>query len=173
MTRSGGEWGAAEPGGWSAGVERLREYLVVWWSYHVSSFPHGVDYIPDLEKAFQNVFPDVEFAGVQPRNVDSGGGIKDSLFLLRKKQRVYDIAEMSSGEQGVFPILYEFVRLRIAKSIVLVDELEMHLHPFQQQVLLAALSRLGEDCQFVLTTHSPYLEEVIPDSCEVRFGGES
>jgi predicted ATP-dependent endonuclease of OLD family len=78
---------------------------------------------------------------------------------------------MSSGEQAVFPLIYEFIRLDIAKSIVLIDELELHLHPPQQQALLAALPKLGPDCQFIITTHSSYLEGVIPVEHEIRLEG--
>jgi predicted ATP-dependent endonuclease of OLD family len=48
--------------------------------------------------------------------------------------------------------------------------LELHLHPPQQQTLLNALRELGRDCQWLITTHSPYLEEIIPDQHEVRIG---
>jgi predicted ATP-dependent endonuclease of OLD family len=78
---------------------------------------------------------------------------------------------MSSGEQAVFPLIYEFVRLDIAKSLVLIDELELHLHPPQQQALLGALPKIGRDCQFIITTHSPYLADVIPTENEVRLDG--
>jgi len=78
---------------------------------------------------------------------------------------------MSSGEQAVFPILYDFVRQEVARSIVLIDELELHLHPPEQQALLAALRRLGPDCQFIVTSHSPYLESVTPPEEEVRLKG--
>jgi len=78
---------------------------------------------------------------------------------------------MSSGEQAVFPLVYEFAKFRIARSIVLIDELELHLHPPQQQSLLGALRRLGPDCQFLITTHSPYLSDVIPQEHKVRLPG--
>jgi predicted ATP-binding protein involved in virulence len=78
---------------------------------------------------------------------------------------------MASGEQAIFPLLYEFVRLDIAKSVVLIDELELHLHPPQQQALLSALRRIGPDCQFIITTHSPFLTEVIPEDEKVPLEG--
>jgi predicted ATPase len=50
---------------------------------------------------------------------------------------------MSSGEQGVFPLLYYFVLLDIRRSVVLIDELELHLHPPGQQALLSEAIRKG------------------------------
>lgn len=92
-------------------------------------------------------------------------------FLLERAGRVFDIAEMSSGEQAIFPLICEFVRLNIRKSVVLIDELELHLHPPEQQGLLAALPKMGPDCQFLITTHSAYVEGAIPNEQETRLLG--
>jgi predicted ATP-binding protein involved in virulence len=78
---------------------------------------------------------------------------------------------MSSGEQTIFSLLYDFVRLDIANSVVLIDELELHLHPPAQQALYASLPRLGPDCQFIITTHSEFLSGVIPNEEIVRLEG--
>ncbi|MCL4219039.1 MAG: AAA family ATPase, partial [Candidatus Hydrogenedentes bacterium] len=157
---------------WETGVEQLREFLVGWWGYHTSPEKRGgKDYIPELETHFQRVFPATFFRGIMPRESDGNARVSDFYFLMERAGHVFDIAEMSSGEQAVFPLLYEFVRLDIARSIVLIDELELHLHPPQQQALLAALPKIGPDCQFVISTHSSYLEEVIPDEHEVRLEG--
>lgn len=157
---------------WTAGVEQLREYLVGFWSYHMTaSKAYGRDYIPDLEKRLAAVFPGRRFAGSAPRPNGNGRGAKDFYFFLEHDGQTYDIAEMSSGEQAIFPLIYEFVRLDIARSIVLVDELELHLHPPEQQRLLNALPKLGPDCQFIISTHSEVLTDVIPDDAEVRLDG--
>ena len=159
---------------WEAGVERLRSYLVGMWGYHTSREKRGgKDYIPDLEAHFQRVFPGTVFRGVEPRNATQSVDPSDFFVLLERNRKVFDLAEMSSGEQAVFPLVYDFVRLDIAKSVVLIDELELHLHPPQQQALLAVLPRLGPDCQFIVTTHSPYLEQAIPDEYEVRLEGRT
>ncbi|WP_051326921.1 AAA family ATPase [Desulfatibacillum aliphaticivorans] len=157
---------------WQMGVEQLREYLVGWWAHHTTSEKKegAKDYIPALSEKFNMIFPGVRFKGVSPRGSGSGR-ISDFFFLLEREGKTFDIAEMSSGEQAVFPLIYEFVRLDIAKSIVLIDELELHLHPPQQQALLAALPKIGPDCQYIITTHSPYLESIIPDEHEVRLEG--
>lgn len=48
------------------------------------------------------------------------------------------------------------------------NELELHLHPPEQQALLAALPKMGPDCQFILTTHSSFVEGSIPNEQETR-----
>lgn len=159
-----------EAGEGSAPIEQLREQLIGWWAYHTS--PRRVqtaDFLEALEKLFARLFPGTRFVGVEPRPGSTRGF--SAYFLLERDGKTYDLAEMSSGEQAVFPLLYEFVRLRIARSVVLIDELELHLHPPQQQQLVSSLARLGPDCQFIVTSHSPYLESVVPDEDEVRLAG--
>ena len=139
--------------GWSAGVEQLREFLIGWWAYHTSPKQGGKDYLLALEQRFSELFPGTVFRGVVPRETGSPSAVQDFYFLLERDGTVYDLAEMSSGEQAIFPLFYEFVRLNITRSVVLIDELELHLHPPQQQALLQALRRIGPDSQFIITTH--------------------
>lgn len=153
--------------GWQAGVEQLREYLVGWWGHHTTVPRRGKDFIEPLEELFQKVFPGTRFVGIMPREVITSPKANDFYFLMERDDRIYDLAEMSSGEQAVFPLIYEFVRLDIQRSIVLIDELELHLHPPEQQRLLAALPKIGSDCQFFITTHSEFLSSAIPNEQEV------
>jgi hypothetical protein len=170
-----GEGDPPPPTGWEAGVEQLREFLIGMWGYHTSpNRVAGKDYIEPLERYFTELFPGTRFRGLAPRENIPGRGPQapqDFYFLLEHDGKVYDLAEMPSGEQAVFPLVYEFVRLDIANSVVLIDELELHLHPPEQQALLGALRRIGPDSQFVITTHSPYLTGVIPDEEQVRLEG--
>lgn len=170
--RDDGEQPSRPQESWKAGVEQLREFLVGWWGYHTSPNKRsGKDYIVALEKYFGELFPGTHFRGIMPKEEHSSPRAADFYFLLERDGKVYDLAEMSSGEQAVFPLIYEFVRLDIARSVVLIDELELHLHPPQQQALLASLRKIGPDSQFIISTHSPYLVEVIPNEEEVRLEG--
>jgi energy-coupling factor transporter ATP-binding protein EcfA2 len=154
--------------GWHAGVEQLREYLVGWWGFHTTPGRRGKDFVPLLQDALSTVFPGTRFIGIMPRSGVTSPRANDFYFLIDRDGRVYDLAEMSSGEQAVFPLVYEFVRLDIKRSVVLIDELELHLHPPEQQRLLSALPKIGPDCQFLITTHSEYLSSAIPNEQEVR-----
>jgi hypothetical protein len=154
------------------GIEFLRKYLIGWWAFHTSSGKSEArDFLPKLESQFARLFPGTAFVGVEPRLSTGAPDTEDAYVLMERDGKKYDILEMSSGEQAVFPILYEFVRMNVARSVVLIDELELHLHPPQQQALLASLRRIGPDCQFIVTTHSPYLESVTPNEDEIRLPG--
>ncbi len=168
-----GAEGIKEAESWSMGVEQLRENLVGWWAYYTSNVKdgRGKNYIKELERRFAELFPGTMFRGTMPRAGITAPGARDFYFLIERDDRLYDLAEMSSGEQGVFPLLYYFVLLDISRSVVLIDELELHLHPPAQQALFSALPKLGVDCQFFITTHSEFLTGIIPKDREVRLGG--
>jgi hypothetical protein len=164
----------AELESWRVGVEQLREYLVGWWAFYTSPPSikgQGKNYIKDLERKFAQLFPGTQFRGTMPREGVAAPSAKDFYFLLERDDRLYDLAEMASGEQAVFSLLYDFVRLNITGSVVLIDELELHLHAPAQQALYAALPKLGSDCQFFITTHSEFLTGIIPAEEQVRIQG--
>jgi predicted ATP-dependent endonuclease of OLD family len=81
--------------------------------------------------------------------------------VLSDGVHTYALSEMSAGEQAVFPLLFEFVRQQIHKSVVLIDELDLNLHPPLAQALYELLPRLGHDNQFILTTHSPAVAALV------------
>jgi len=60
-------------------------------------------------------------------------------------------------------MLFDFANWSIHNSIVLIDELELHLHPPLQQGLLKALRNLGNNNQFIVTTHSDAVTQIVPD----------
>lgn len=86
---------------------------------------------------------------------------------------IYDqecyLEELSAGFQAVLSIIaniFEWVEgtnepgMRIAKNAegtVLIDELDLHLHPEWQFNLREGLSRIFPKLQFIVTTHSPHL----------------
>jgi AAA domain, putative AbiEii toxin, Type IV TA system len=95
-------------------------------------------------------FPGRSFAGVE--EIFDGPTPTDDRFVLTDGSRTYTLGEMSSGEQSIFPILFEFVRQQIHRSVVLIDEIDLNLHPPLAQLLLGLLPRLGEGNQFLFTT---------------------
>jgi hypothetical protein len=78
-------------------------------------------------------------------------------------QGIYRYDGLSSGQQMILLLLLAFATRRIHHSIVLIDELELHLHPLWQDRLYYSLPQLGSDNQFLFTTHSTYLRDSIRD----------
>ncbi|MFI5387307.1 MAG: AAA family ATPase [Fimbriimonadales bacterium] len=70
---------------------------------------------------------------------------------------------LSSGQQMILLMLLQFATRRIHRSIVLIDELELHLHPLWQDRLYSSLASLGDDNQHIFTTHSTHLRDTIEE----------
>jgi energy-coupling factor transporter ATP-binding protein EcfA2 len=68
---------------------------------------------------------------------------------------------LSSGQQMILLMLLQFATKRIHRSIVLIDELELHLHPLWQDRLYTSLGKLGDENQCIFTTHSTHLRDTI------------
>ncbi len=63
--------------------------------------------------------------------------------------------------------------LRNTSGIVLVDEIELHLHPSWQQQILPMLQKIFPKIQFIVTTHSPQVISSVPKECvRVINGGQ-
>ncbi len=52
-----------------------------------------------------------------------------------------------------------------APAIMLVDEIDLHLHPSWQQRVLGDLMRVFPKTQFIVTTHSPQVLTTVPAKC--------
>ena len=76
---------------------------------------------------------------------------------FRDGEREYGFDDIASGEAMILLLLITLSAERIHRSIVLIDEVELHQHPLWQRRLLNALPLMGEDNQFIVTTHSDYL----------------
>jgi predicted ATPase len=153
------------------GVAQLRRYLNGWSLARLERGARRHDYLEELENLYKRVFSGRSFAGAELMPGIDAPTTDDYYFLFNDGHRTYDLVEMSSGEQNVFPILYEFVRQRIAYSVVLVDEVDLNLHPPAAQTLVAQLPQIGPTCQFILTTHSESVSDVIGEDDTYRLLG--
>ncbi len=77
---------------------------------------------------------------------------------------------LSSGQEMILFMLLQFATKRVHRSIVLIDELELHLHPLWQDRLLVSLPKLGEDNQFFITTHSTHIRDTTDPNSHYRTG---
>lgn len=129
--------------------------------------PGQRDIYGELDRLYREVFPGRSLAGSEPRG-EPGDVLKAPYFFLQQGTRRYEIAEMSGAERAVFPLLFDVANWSIHRSVVLIDELELHLHPPIQQVLLRALRRLGKQNQFIISTHAEAVADLVPESAIVR-----
>jgi hypothetical protein len=169
------EEGAEENGqgrvGFQVGVARLRQHLNRWQMAKIGGRRGPRDFLQELENLYRAVFNGRSFGLPEPMYRGGVPTPDDYYFMLNDGNRTYDIEEMSAGEQSVFPLLYEAVRLQFRHSIILLDEVDLNLHPPLAQALVRALPRIGPECQFFLTTHSEAVASIISPEQIYRLPG--
>lgn len=82
----------------------------------------------------------------------------------------YDYEGLSGGEAMALLLLTRMVSENVHRSIVMIEEPELHLHPVWQRKLLYALQRIGKDNQIIATSHSPYLMRAVAPAEIIALG---
>ena len=92
-------------------------------------------------------------------------------FTIQMKNREpFDFNSMSMGYAAVFDIIGDLImRMEAQKNynlegLVLIDEIETHLHVELQKKIMPILMKLFPNIQFVLTSHSPFILNSTPNS---------
>ncbi len=93
--------------------------------------------------------------------------------------------QLSSGERKIATLIFEIARrLSMANSqisdpltngngIVMIDEIDLHLHPKWQRLIIPKLREIFPNVQFVVTTHSPLiLGEVSKEQIRILHNGK-
>lgn len=141
--------------------DELRKLLSKWYRFHREAQrrnwelrPGQRDVFVELNRMYGQIFPGRNLEGSAPRM-----GPEEILedvedFFLCENGKEYEVSGMSGGERAIFPLLIDFANWNINNSIILIDEVGLHLHPPLQQALIRALPKLGKNNQFIMTTHS-------------------
>lgn len=87
------------------------------------------------------------------------------------------VSKLSSGERSYIILLADLARrlqlsapekdLSSITGIVLIDEIELNLHPAWQSEIIQTIQDIFTSCQFIITTHSPQVVSAI-ESANVR-----
>lgn len=101
----------------------------------------------------------------------------NTTLLLDKNGTTLDVSQLSDGERSIIAIIFDIgMRLIQAnpqlnnpleegRGVILIDEIDLHLHPTWQRMIVKNLTKAFPNCQFVATTHSPQIiGEVSPDN---------
>ena len=126
-------------------------------------------------KAFDLLLHPLKF-----ENIDPSGTL---MFLNEKDGQRIAIDMLSDGFKSIFSIVLDIIRrLALApdfgeeefykkEAVVLIDEIDCHIHPKWQRKLIPAFRELFPNCQFIITTHSPYILDSL-QTYEIKKIGE-
>ena len=94
-------------------------------------------------------------------------GERGGSLLIDRDDTTLPVKLLSDGERGVLAMVLDLTRRLAqanpemedpaaeAEAVILIDEIELHLHPAWQRRIVANLTRTFPKCQFIATTHSP------------------
>ncbi|WP_370818855.1 AAA family ATPase [Butyricimonas paravirosa] len=92
---------------------------------------------------------------------------KDYSFKINTGGKSFKFTEMSDGFAAVLDIVADLilkmqddkslVRVYQKQGIVLIDEIETHLHLALQKIIMPILTKVFPNIQFIITTHSPFV----------------
>jgi predicted ATP-binding protein involved in virulence len=161
---------------WSEGNNSFRSFFA-WFRHH-----------EDLENEGRRASPshrDTALAAVR-RAIASVLGGYQNLRVLRSPQRMLidkvnadglreelHVDQLSDGEQCMLALVGDIAhRLALLNpgledplrggGIVLIDEIELHLHPAWQRMILDRLQETFPTIQWIITTHSPQILSHVP-----------
>lgn len=86
-------------------------------------------------------------------------------MTIRKGEEVFRIDQLSEGEKNYIALVCDIARRLVlanpvgdplqGEGIIMIDEVDLHLHPAWQQTIVSKLTDIFPNCQFFMTTHSP------------------
>lgn len=99
-------------------------------------------------------------------------------MVVTKGEKTIRVDMLSDGEKCTLALLGDLARrLAIAnpnrdnplegEGIVLIDEIELHMHPLWQRKILNVLKETFPNIQFIVTTHSPQVLGEVDDSYNI------
>ena len=99
---------------------------------------------------------------------------RDYSFRICTEGKKFKFTEVSDGFAAVLDIVADLilkmqgegtlVRSYQKEGVVLIDEIETHLHLALQKVIMPLLTKVFPNIQFVITTHSPFVLSSMPDA---------
>ena len=110
----------------------------------------------------------------QDNNLQLEFNYKDYSFRICTEGKKFKFTEVSDGFAAVLDIVADLIlkmqddnsltRSYQKEGIVLIDEIETHLHLALQKVIMPLLTKVFPNIQFIITTHSPFVLSSMPDA---------
>ena len=161
---------------------RIRD-LAEWWKSKeaiAKEAPGGksAKQLDAVRNVLEGLLPD--FSGWS-RDGDEITVNKRVSYLVHGEERIenytFNISQLSEGERSLISFAFDLTR-RLAQAnpdcgdpaiegtgIVLIDEVDLHLHPEWQRTITHDLTRIFPKLQFITTTHSPQvIGETLPEN---------
>ena len=89
---------------------------------------------------------------------------RDLRIVFDTPSGAVEFDDLSSGEKSVVLMFLDLLVRDLDEATVLIDEIELHLHPAWQARILGALRTALPTCQLIVTTQSPIVAASVEES---------
>lgn len=120
----------------------------------------------DFEKLLRQIFQD--------NNLKLEFNYKDYSFWVCTEGKRFKFTQLSDGFAAALDIVADLIlkmqdsntltRSYQKEGIVMIDEIETHLHLGLQKIIMPLLTQIFPNIQFIVTTHSPFVLNSMPDA---------
>nr|WP_324259514.1 retron Ec78 anti-phage system effector ATPase PtuA [Cellvibrio fontiphilus] len=97
-------------------------------------------------------------------------------MIVDKNGVSLSVQQLSQGEKSLLALIADIARRLVllnpsldnplmGNGIVMIDEVDLHLHPAWQQRIIIDLRRTFPNIQFIISTHSPQVLSTVPKEC--------
>ncbi|MDQ1835580.1 AAA family ATPase [Massilia scottii] len=94
-------------------------------------------------------------------------------MTLKKEGNEFNVMQLSDGEKCMLALVGDLARRLtllntglsdplLGSGVVLIDEIDLHLHPRWQRTVVRSLEKSFPNCQFIVSTHSPQILGELP-----------
>lgn len=133
------------------------------------SFDVTLSELDAVRSAITQMFPDLTEPHIE---------VNPLQFVVKQNEQFLNIDQLSDGYKTLLGLVIDLsARMAMAnpnspnplaeQAIVMIDEVDLHLHPAWQKRVVSDLLRTFPNTQFILTTHSPYIVESINNSLKL------
>jgi predicted ATP-binding protein involved in virulence len=154
--RAGAYADALVPRAWN--IRELADWLKTQQTL-AKETPLAAQHADAVQRAATRFLPDC--TGLRPSDGPA------TTLVIEKSGTVLDVRQLSDGERGILSMVLDLARrlsqanegavdpLAEGQAVVLIDEIDLHLHPKWQRQIVHNLKAAFPRCQFIATTHSP------------------
>ncbi|WP_336855567.1 AAA family ATPase [Pseudescherichia vulneris] len=151
----------------------FERYLVTVWNYgflkkaieDTNEFVDILNIITSIQNDLRELFEDDSL--VMTFNIE-----ELKIFIEQKDKEKFGLDQLSSGFSSLLSIYTELlIRCHLSQveksemtGIVLIDEIDAHLHVTLQKKILPFFTRSFPQIQFIVTTHSPFVIQSVSDA---------
>ncbi|WP_409584449.1 AAA family ATPase [Vibrio owensii] len=146
---------------------KFEQFLISYYNYgsHVKARENDPNQVKKIDSWFDKITVDLQFLFEDPYLEFKYSSEAMYFYMIQKGKDPFRFRDLSSGYESILSIYADLimkvelneVHADNLSGIVIIDEIDAHLHVSLQKKILSFLTRAFPKIQFIVTTHSPFV----------------